>query len=202
MRRIGSAAAVALVLAGAAVRPAAAQILSGIPLGVVPTGTGIMVGVDYGNPEVGDAAYGLTGGIALSRIGAQVSVGTLDYGAAGDATSFGGQVGMRLFGGGLNPIAVGVQGGVQSFEVGGSTVKAFPVGATLRVSPPLFPLKPWAVAYYQLSSDAGVQNEARVSVGADFNLILGLGVHAAYDWGDSGSAWGIGAHFKFSVPGM
>jgi len=202
MRRIGSAVAVALVLVGAAVRPATAQILNAVPLGVVPTGTGIMVGVDYGKPEGDGSAYGLTGGLALSRIGAQVSVGTLDPGAASNATSFGGQVGMRLFGGGLNPVAIGVQGGIQSFEISGSTVKAFPVGATVRISPPLFPLKPWGVAYYNLSSDSGVQNEARISVGADFNLILGLGVHAAYDWGDSGSAWGIGAHFKFSVPGM
>ena len=67
-------------------------------------------------------------------------------------------------------------------------------------SPPLFPLKPWGVVYYSMPEDQS--SEMRISAGVDFNLVLGLGVHAAYDWGDSGSTWGIGAHFKFGVPGM
>ena len=46
MRRIGSAAVVALVLLGATVRPATAQIMNGVPLGVAPSGTGIVLGVD------------------------------------------------------------------------------------------------------------------------------------------------------------
>jgi hypothetical protein len=199
MRRIGSA-ALALVLAGAVVRPAAAQILSGVPLGVAPSGTGIVLGLDYGSPEGGDAAYGVTGGIGFSRFGVAASVGSVDFGNLGDATNYGAMAGMRLFGGGLNPLAIGVQGGVLSTDMSAGSVTAYNVGANVRFSPPLFPLKPWGVVYYALNDN--VDDEVRISAGLDFNLVLGLGVHAAYDWGDSGSTWGIGAHFKFGVPGM
>jgi hypothetical protein len=201
MRRFGAAAAVALVLVGAAARPAAAQILNGVPLGVAPSGTGIVLGLDYGSPEGGDAAYGLTGGIGFSRFGVAASVGSVDFGNLGDATNYGAMAGMRLFGGGLNPLAIGAQAGVLSTDMTGGSVTGYNVGANVRFSPPLFPLKPWGVVYYAMN-DAPAEDEMRVSVGLDFNLVLGLGVHAAYDWGDSGSTWGVGAHFKFGVPGM
>ena len=42
----------------------------------------------------------------------------------------------------------------------------------------------------------------RLLVGADWNVIPTIGVHAGYDWGDNNSTWGAGAHFNFSVPGM
>lgn len=201
MRRIRSVAAVALVLLGAAVRPAAAQILSGVPLGVAPSGTGIVLGLDYGSPEGGAAAYGLTGGIGFSRFGVAASVGSLDPDNLENATNYGAMAGMRLFGGGLNPLQIGAQAGVLSMDLSGSNLTAYNVGANVRFNPPLFPLKPWGVVYYAMGDD-NVDDEARISVGVDFNLVLGLGVHAAYDWGDSGSTWGIGAHFKFGVPGM
>jgi hypothetical protein len=48
-----------------------------------------------------------------------------------------------------------------------------------------------------------VTNEFRATIGADFNLLLGLGFHAAYDIGTasgSGKTWGVGAHFNFRLP--
>ena len=45
--------------------------------------------------------------------------------------------------------------------------------------------------------------EFRATVGTDFNLMLGLGVHAAYDFGtgtNTQNGWGVGAHFNFRVP--
>jgi len=201
MRRIGSAAAVAVMLLAAG-RPAAAQILNGVPLGVAPSGTGIVLGVDYGKPEGADASYGLTGGIGFSRFGVAASVGSLNPTTAGlsNATNYGGMVGMRLFGGGLNPLAIGAQAGVLSTDLSGSNFTNYNAGANVRFSPPLFPLKPWGVVYYNMPKDES--SELRFSAGVDFNLVLGLGVHAAYDWGDSGHTWGVGAHFKFGVPGM
>lgn len=199
MRRIGSAAAVALVLLAAG-RPAAAQILNGVPLGTAPSGTGIVLGVDYGNPDHGDAAYGLTGGVGFSRFGIAASVGSLDLGNASNATNYGGMVGMRLIGGGLNPLAIGAQAGVLSTDLSAGSLTSYNAGANVRFSPPLFPLKPWGVVYYSMPKDAS--SELRFSAGVDFNLVLGLGLHAAYDWGDSGHTWGVGAHFKFGVPGM
>lgn len=200
MRRIGSAAAVALVLLGAAVHPATAQILAGVPLGVAPSGTGINLGLDWGDTEGGSSAYGLTGGIGFGRFGVAASVGSLDPDSFSTATSYGAMAGMRLIGGGLNPLAVGAQAGGYSAEVGQLRETVYSAGASVRFSPPLFPLKPWGVVYYNMPEDRN--SEVRMSVGLDFNLLLGLGVHAAYDWGDSGYTWGIGAHFKFGVPGM
>jgi hypothetical protein len=200
MRRIGSATVVALVLLGAAVRPAAAQILNGVPLGVAPTGTGFVLGLDYGKPDGGDASYGLTGGVGFSRFGVAASVGSLDIGGGLDnATNYGAMAGMRLFGGGLNPLAIGAQAGVLATDLSASNLTAYNVGANIRFSPPLFPLKPWGVVYYAMDDNDATDDEVRVSAGIDFNLLLGLGVHAAYDWGDSGSTWGIGAHFKFGM---
>jgi hypothetical protein len=52
----------------------------------------------------------------------------------------------------------------------------------------------------------------RVSAGVNFNLLLGLGVHAAVDWGQvpaklkpskpSALIIGVGAHFYFHLPLM
>lgn len=207
MRRIGSAAAVALVLLGAAARPAAAQSLRGVPLGVAPSGTGINLGVDYGSPDNdydgGGTAYGVTGGVGFSRFGIAASVGSIDPDNFNKASSYGAMVGMRLIGGGLNPLAIGAQAGGTHAEVGGITTTTYNAGASVRFSPPLFPLKPWGVAYYAMSDNDAMKDEVRMTLGLDFNLMLGLGVHAAYDWGnDGGATWGIGAHFKFGVPGM
>ena len=51
-----------------------------------------------------------------------------------------------------------------------------------------------------------------ISAGVNFNLLLGLGVHAVVDWGKVSSkldpatpsslTWGIGAHFNFHMPMM
>jgi len=206
MRRIGSAAAVALALLGAAVRPAMAQSLSGVPLGVAPSGTGINLGVDYGSPDDtygGGSAYGLTGGIGFSRFGVAASFGSLDPNNFTKTAAYGAMVGMRLIGGGLNPLAIGAQAGGAHAEVGAITTTTYNAGASVRFSPPLFPLKPWGLVYYAMSDNSSAKDEVRMSVGLDFNLLLGLGVHAAYDWGnDGGATWGIGAHFKFGVPGM
>jgi hypothetical protein len=81
---------------------------------------------------------------------------------------------------------------------------AFMPGAFVRLSPPLFPLKPWAQVYYMTGSNVpDPAKEVRFAVGADFNLLLGLGLHAGYDWGnEGGSTWGVGAHFTFRVPGL
>ena len=206
MKRIGSV-AVAAVLVTATARAAVAQ-LPGIPYGPVETGTGISVAADYAKPDNklgGGSAYGVTGGIGFSNFGLSASVGAAKPTGFSAQTSFGGRLGMKLFGGGLNPLTVGVQVGVGSVKftgVGGSTTTtAFLPAAFVRLSPPLFPLKPYGVAYYQTGNN-GITKEARFTVGANFNLLLGLGVHGAYDWGNSGSTWGVGAHFNFHVPGL
>lgn len=208
MRRIGSAAAVA-VFCIAAVRTASAQ-LPGVPYMPVETGLGVSVAADYGMPDDdfgGGSAYALTGGIGFSRFGASVSVGgAKPDGFAEAEISYGGRLGMKLFGGGLNPLTVGAQVGVSSVSydlgalLGTQRSTAVLPAAWVRVSPPLFPLKPFGQVYYVTGDN--VEEEARFTIGANFNFLLGLGVHAAYDWGNSGATIGVGAHFNFRVPGM
>ncbi len=186
--------AAALVLAAQAVQ---AQVY-GVPFYPTPTGTGASASADYGKPEDG-SAVALTGGLGLPRLGVTATVGR--YSISGtEEMSFGGSAALRLFGGGLMPVSVQAQAGFGTIDLGGTTgrVTNIPVGLAVRVSPPLFPLKPFAVAYYTLGD--GVEEELRVNVGANFNLLLGLGFHAAYDWGDSGSTFGLGAHFNFRLP--
>jgi len=202
MKRISVAALGALVALGAAT--AHAQVL-GIPFYPTPTGTGLSAAADYGDPDGAGKSIALTGGLGLGRLGFTATVGTFDPGGTLDReVLLGATAGMHLFGGGLNPVSIGAQAGVGRTEVATgvgtttATSTAIPVGVNVRLSPPLFPLKPFGVAYYRFGDN--VKEEARITVGANFNLLLGLGFHAAYDWGDSASQWGVGAHFNFRLP--
>ena len=205
MKRFAAVAMAAVALA-AATSKASAQ-LPGIPYGPVETGTGISIAADYGKPNDkagGGSAYGLTGGIGFSNFGLSASIGAWKpTGITSAQTTLGGRLGMKLFGGGLNPLTVGAEVGASSvrFAGGGGRVTAFMPGAFVKVSPPLFPLKPWGQVYYTLGN-SNVTKEVRFAVGANFNLLLGLGLHAGYDFGDSGSTFGLGAHFSFHVPGL
>ncbi len=208
MRRIGVLAVVGAAAVAAVGSDATAQVL-GIPYYPTATGTGVSVAADYGNPEGAGQSVALTAGLGISRLGFSATVGTFDPGGTIDREIlYGGTAAMKLFGGGLNPVTIGVQAGVGRTEVlspvAGNPTRTvantdFPVGATVRVSPPLFPLKPFGVAYYRFGDSV---EEFRVTVGANFNLILGLGVHGAYDWGDSGYTWGVGAHINLRLPGL
>lgn len=202
---------VALVAALTCAAGAAQAQVLGIPFYPTPTGTGASAAADYGDPDGTGKSLALTGGLGLGRLGFTATVGTFDAGGAFDRTVlFGATAGMKLFGGGLNPISIGAQVGYGRAETPApifgnpnnmATTSSLPVGINIGVSPPLFPLKPFAVAYYQLSDD-GAGREARVTIGANFNLLLGLGFHGAYDAGDSGNTWGVGAHFNFRMPGL
>ena len=197
MKAFVAAAAFAVTLAA----PAAAQ-LPGYPMQPVSTGTGIYLTADYGNPDNIGTAWGIGGGVGFGRFGAMAHFGNVGLPLGGNTDTYGGSIAMRLLGGGLNPIKVSVQlsGAYQS---GNSSNKLALPGVAVRVSPPLFPIKPWGVAYYIASDD--LSGEARMSIGADFNLLFGLGIHAGYDFGTkSGSynTWGVGAHFKFALPGV
>ena len=104
-----------------------------------------------------------------------------------------------------------------TIKLSGVTSSTIPVGIGLSVNPPMFPLKPWIaprIEFMHLSGGGASVNASafRVSAGVNFNLLLGLGVHAGVDWGklpskiDPGTPntfiWGVGAHFNFHVPVM
>ena len=202
MKRFG-AIAVSAVAVMAAAGTAHAQSF-GIPQRPVETGAGIYLEADYA--DMGNTAYGASGGVGLGRFGIMASVGVVDAGGTtGDVTSYGGRIGMRLFGGGLSPVSFGAQVGITAMEdiAGTTSPTIITPTAFVKVSPPLFPIKPFGQVYYVTGSDlAADQEEVRFTIGANLNLLLGFGLHAAYDWGDSSDGWGIGAHFTFRLPGV
>jgi len=199
MKRIGHIAVAAVALMATA-RVVVAQ-LPGIPYMPVETGLGASVAADYGDPQGATKAYGLTGGVGFSRFGISASVGSLN-GAGTSVTTVGGRLGMKLLGGGLNPISIGAQVGFRSASIAGTRPTTIMPAAFVKLSPPLFPLKPFGVVYYT-AGNSSVIKEARFTVGANFNLLFGLGIHGGYDWGDKGpKGWGVGAHLNFRLPGV
>jgi hypothetical protein len=208
MKRFGLTALAATLATAATVQVATAQ-LPGIPYGPVNTGTGISVAADFGKPTSGGgSAMGVSGGLGFSSFGISASVGSLKPSGGSSITTFAGMAGMKLIGGGLLPLTIGAQVGGYHYSLAGAGITAVMPGVWIKVTPPLFPLKPWAQVYYQTGScGAGCtfNNEARITIGANFNLLLGLGLHAGYDMGTkSGSlkGWGVGAHFNFRVPSL
>jgi hypothetical protein len=214
MKRFGWKVLTAAVAVPLTVQVASAQ-LPVIPYGPVNTGLGINVAADYGKltgTGASGSAWGLSAGLGLSRLGISASFGSLSPGGgASSLTTFAGMAGLKLFGGGLTPVEIGAQIGanvIGSTPTQSSTTNVLP-GAWIKINPPLFPLRPWAQVYDQISNQvftaSGKKSEVRIAVGASFNLFMGLGVHAGYDFGTgtgSAKSWGIGAHMNFRVPSL
>ena len=217
MRRISRvmiAAALPLVAGATAAR---AQ-LAGIPVYFNPRGgTGIGVAANLGFPNSnagGGTAYGVAASVGAGPASLTGMVGAWKGTGFGSAqTSFGADVAYKVFGGGLLPVSVGVQAGYGSVKIpslaGSVTATSIPVGVALGIDPPLFPLKPWIAPYEDfthVSGGGGNSSNFHVAAGVNFSLLLGLGVHAAVDWGkvngSSAVIFGVGAHFNFHVPMM
>jgi hypothetical protein len=196
------------VVAAAAVLTLVAHVaraqVAGLPFYPTPTGLGLMASADYyADPQGAGTVKVLRAGAGFGPFGA-----TAVAGRAPGRNVYGATVAMRVFGGGLVPVSLSAQAGVGQEKIWTTTVTYLPVGVAARLSVPLFPLKPFAVGYYTLGTNLHAvsrNREARVTVGADFNLPFGLGAHAAYDYGDivmgtGYNGWAVGAHFNFRLP--
>ena len=194
---------VSQVFAAAAVLLLAAQVaqaqILGLPFYPTPTGMGVMAAAEYAHPGTSQTVLAARAGVGFGPFGITGVVGQYKVSGGGSETMYGGTAAMRLFGGGMIPVSLAAQAGVGQIKLAGTTVTTMPVGAALRANVPLFPVKPFVVAYYMLGTN--VKKEFRASIGADFNFVMGFGVHAAYDMG-SANVWGIGAHFNFRLPVM
>ena len=191
-------AAAAVLLLGA--QAARAQV-AGLPFYPTPTGMGVMASAEFANPDGPGTVVALRGGAGFGPLGATALVGQFRV-TGGNQNVFGATAAMKVFGGGLVPVTISGQVGFGMTKVGSTTVTAVPAGVAVRASVPLFPIKPFAVGYYMMGNSS-VKKEFRATIGADFNLLLGLGVHAAYDLGtgtNSGKTWAVGAHFNFRLP--
>ena len=198
--KVFAAAVVLLALAGQAAR---AQV-PGLPFYPTPTGMGVLAAAEYAHGANSRTMLAARAGIGFGPFGVTAVAGQYKGGTGlSTQVAYGGSVAMKVFGGGLLPVSISVQGGVGQVKdvLSTHTITYMPVGAAVRANLPLFPIKPFAVGYYVLGSNLGsnLKKEFRATVGADFNLLLGLGFHAAYDMGKA-NAWGIGAHFNFRMP--
>ena len=215
MRRIGRVMIAAALPLFAGATAAQAQ-LAGIPVYFNPrggTGIGVAANAGFSNSDAGGGtAYGVAGSFGAGPITLTGMVGTWKPSLFGSGqTTFGADVAYKVFGGGLLPIAVAVQAGYGSIKLGGVSTSTIPIGVGLSFDPPLFPLKPWIAPRVDLVSGGGSNTtNFRISAGVNFNLLLGFGVHAAVDWGQtkvggttrSPFIVGVGAHFNFHVPMM
>ncbi len=227
MRRIARV-AIALAVPMVALATALEAQLAGIPVYYNPRGgTGIGVAANIGVPNKdagGGTAYGVSASLGTGPVTLSGMVGAWkasDYGWAGAQPTFGGSLSYRILGGGLLPIAVAAQGGFGVVKAPATCLSQcfsqtwIPVGIGVSFDPPLFPIKPWIAPRLDFVSGAGSSKSSfRVSAGANFNLLLGLGLHAAVDFGQSkittGTTtttvnpfiWSVGAHFNFHMPMM
>jgi hypothetical protein len=187
MRRIARITALAAIPLAALATAGEAQ-LAGIPVYFNPRGgTGVGVAANLGFPDNnagGGTAYGVSGSLGVGPLTISAMGGAWKGTGFGSAqTSFGADVAYRLFGGGILPVAVAVQAGFGTVKnplpLVGGTYNTIPVGVGSTTS------------------------KFRVSGGVNFNVLLGLGVHAAVDYtpsSPSATILGVGAHFNFHVP--
>ncbi len=228
MRQSMYAAVLTLLLSVAATvgaSPARAQVL-GIPVynSGIARGVGLYGDVGFPNAAAGKGtAFGLTGRAGFGLLGVTAIVSSFNPdGPAGSVTSVGGTGNLRVFGGPLVPLSVTLQGGVgyakpdrllPNDDVVEVSVLHFPVGVgfALTIPNPVLAIKPWLaprvdVTRTKINGVSDTDTKFALSGGVEFNLLSGVGLHAAYDYRTGGSShpgvFGIGAHYTFRVPGL
>ena len=182
------------------VRPAVAQ-MNSIQVYFNPkSGTGLMVAIDLGrgiNDESGKntaVAFRTALGIGPVTIGGGVGIVNPDQGGTvgrKSQTQYMGNFAMRVFGGGLLPVSISLQGGVGVLEISDINTKivTVPVGLGIGFSIPTpgFSFDPWIAGRYTLVRNevaalTADQNSFGMSGGLNFNFLMGLGFHVAADW--------------------
>jgi hypothetical protein len=199
---------VALGLAALVAAPAAAQ-LSGMPVwNSVKGGTGITVNADFGKPSSdagGGSAFGARGSIGLANltVGAGISSYKPDGGTS--SMSFGGNVAMKIMGGGLLPIGINFQGGVGRNSDADLTTLTAAVGVAVTPTTPGMSLEVYASPGIRYSKPGGGTGDSNFGFAIGANVGFGMfGAHVAYDYtkvtGGNLGIFGIGAHVALKVP--
>ena len=218
--------------------PAVAQ-MNSIPVMFNPKGgTGLLVALDIGkgmNDESGKntaRAFRSALGIGPVTIGGGIGIVNPDQGGTvgrQSETQYMGNFALRVFGGGLLPVSISLQGGVGVLDISDIGVKfvTVPIGLGIGFSVPTpgFSFDPWIAPRYTFgSNDFGLvtanQNSFGISAGLNFNFLMGLGFHVSGDWQKnplkivtSGLAtltvpetkpfvFGIGLNYTFTIPGL
>ena len=218
--------------------PAVAQ-MNSIPVYFNPKGgTGLLVAGDLGkgiNNESGKntaVAFRTALGIGPVTIGGSVGlVNPFEGVVVGREleTQYMGNIALRVFGGGLLPVSLSLQGGVGVLKMddAGIDIITVPVGLGIGFSVPTpgFSFDPWIAGRYTLvRNEVGLLTASQqgfgISAGLNFNFLMGLGLHVAGDWQKnplkivtSGTSrltvaeqkpfiLGIGLNYTFRMPGL
>ncbi len=216
------------------VGPAGAQ-MNSIPVMFNPqSGTGLLVALDLGrgvNEESGEnTAVAFRSALGIGPVTIGGGIGVVDLGQDGTESQYMGNLALRVFGGGLLPVSISIQGGVGVLDNGNldSTVVTVPIGLGIGFSIPTpgFSFDPWIAGRYtyvhnEVASVTANQNAFGISAGLNFNFLMGLGFHVAGDWQKNpgtvvttgpGAALtiqettpfvlGIGLNYTFRIPGL
>ncbi len=121
---------------------------------------GLTIGGEVGFPDkdYGEGtAYGARASLGLGPLGIAgvVSRWDPDLPGAGAETGLGGYVGLKVFGGPLIPLSVGLQGGVEYADRFGGDILHFPVGLgfALKIPNPALAIKPWVAPRLDILRD-------------------------------------------------
>lgn len=222
-------------------RPAAAQ-LQGLPVYFNPKGgTGLTISGDFGravSTKVNDVAQtqkpvAIGGSVRLGLPLVTVGVGAAIFDpmitTQLNETQYAGTAAVRVFGGGLLPVAVSVQGGAGYLKQGAGTFATktvsipLGVGVALNLPTPGASVEPWVAGRVQLNSvtsgsASGTQLGYGVSGGLSLGMPIGLGLHVAVDWVSLSAkpsspvaqlrdkvqrlTAGAGIHFSIKIPGL
>jgi hypothetical protein len=205
----------ALVLGAA---PMAAQV-RGLPVynSGIPTGLGLFGDIGFSNTPAGKGtAFGATARLGAGPFGVTGTLARFDgSGANPSATGVGGTVNYKFFGGPLVPLTATLQGGAGYEKIGAVKNYHFPIGIglALTIPNPVLAIKPWIsprvdIAHTSVPGSVGSNTDTNfgISGGVEFNLLSGIGVHAAYDRvfvsGSDPSIFAAGLHYQFRIPGL
>ncbi len=214
------------LLAIAVTASSAAGQIANQPVYVSPKhGTGLSINFDYGkglNTESRKLnAIGGRATLGLGFISVSAGASSVDLGASSEI-SFGGNVEVNVFNAPLVPVGVSVFGGFGTIDRGAGSERSFPVGAAIAVKPPTpgLGIELWAAPRLNIVNvessgfgGGGTETDFGISGGVNLSQPTGLGIHVALDFvsvgdtdgdgsNDNPLIFGLGAHYKFTIPGL
>jgi opacity protein-like surface antigen len=198
--------------------PTAAQV-RGLPVynSGIPTGLGLFGDIGFPNSAAGKGTtLGGTARLGVGQLGVTGTIARFDGSDLNpNVTGIGGTVNYKFFGGPLVPLTATLQAGLGYDKVSSTKNYHIPVGVgfALTIPNPALAIKPWIaprVDIVHTSFGGGVTSSSEtnfgLSAGVEFNLLNGVGLHAAYDrlfvTGDDPNIIAAGLHYQFRIPGL
>jgi len=180
----------------------------------IPRGVGVAGEIGFpGDALGGGTAYGATALAGVGPLDLTATVAVHDPSASSSITSYGGDLGVQVVGGPINPLSLTLQAGYGYWKTNGTGVSHVPLGLGIALTIPIpgIAIRPWLMprADLTIASAGGVSStDTRfgISGGIDVTLLNGLGLRASYDRiaasGQDPTTLAFGIHYIFfKAPG-